>query len=255
MMRFRDKVVLVTGGNSGIGAAAVQLFASEGASVVIAARDLDKSQKVVNEVEASGGQAVARRVDVTNAGDTASIVDWCRGRFGRLDIVFNNAGVIVRRKDAPSTTVEEWDLTMDVNAKGTFLISKFAVPLMIKSGGGSIVNNASYFGLVGGRGTAAYSAAKGAVVLLTKAMALDHSRDGVRINCVCAGSVDTPMLAREMEEMGGADKVRDSFEEKHPLGRIATPNEVAELVAYLASDAAGFITGAAIPIDGGLTAG
>jgi NAD(P)-dependent dehydrogenase (short-subunit alcohol dehydrogenase family) len=134
-------------------------------------------------------------------------------------------------------------------------MSKAALEVMIEQGGGVIINNASYFGLVGGRGTAAYSASKGAVVLLTKAMALDHASNGIRVNCVCAGSVDTPMLQGEMEEMGGEAAVRHLFEDKHPLGRIASPHEIAQAVLYLASDDAAFVTGAALPIDGGLTAG
>jgi len=126
---------------------------------------------------------------------------------------------------------------------------------MVERRRGVIVNNASYFGLVGGKGAAAYSASKGAVVLLTKSMALDHAADGIRVNCVCAGSVDTPMLQGEMEEMGGADAVRHLFEEKHPVGRIASPDEIAQAVLYLASDDAAFVTGVALPVDGGLTAG
>ncbi len=255
MKRFSDRVILITGGNSGIGAAASRRFAEEGGHVVVAARDGARSDAVVAEILATGGAAEHVVTDVTDPDSARAVVEHCRDQQGRLDVVFNNAGVIFREKDAPSTTVEEWDLTMDVSAKGTFLVSKYAVPIMAAGGGGAIINNASYFGLVGGRGTAAYSAAKGAVVLLTKAMALDHAADGIRVNCICAGSVDTPMLAREMEEMGGADAVRHLFEEKHPLGRIATPDEIAATVAYLASDDAGFITGAAIPIDGGLTAG
>ena len=255
MRRFEDRVVLITGGNSGIGAAAVRRFASEGAHVVIAARTATRSEQLVADITAAGASATHVVTDVTDPASAQAAVQFCGDTFDRLDVVFNNAGVIFRDKDAPSTTVEEWDLTMDVSAKGTFLVSKYAVPLLIETGGGVIINNASYFGLVGGRGTAAYSAAKGAVVLLTKAMALDHAADGIRVNCICAGSVDTPMLANEMEEMGGATAVRHLFEEKHPLGRIATPDEIAATVAYLASDEAGFITGAAIPIDGGLTAG
>lgn len=252
MRRFEDRTVLVTGGNSGIGEAAVRRFAAEGARVVIAARDEARSLRLADAVD---GEVHVVATDVTDPAAAAAAIEFCGERLGRLDVLFNNAGVIFREKTAPATTVEEWDVTMDVNAKGTFLMSKFAIPVMVAGGGGAIVNNASYFGLVGGRGTAAYSAAKGAVVLLTKAMALDHAADGIRVNCVCAGSVDTPMLAREMEEMGGADLVRGAFEAKHPLGRIASPEEVAALVAYLASDEAGFVTGAAVPIDGGLTAG
>jgi NAD(P)-dependent dehydrogenase (short-subunit alcohol dehydrogenase family) len=228
MTRFADKVVLVTGGNSGIGRATAVAFAAEGASVMIGARDLDRSALVVHEITRLGGVADAVHCDVTRQADCDAAV---------------------------AATVERYGPPFDVNTRGTFLMSKAALAVMIERGGGVIINNASYFGLVGGRGTAAYSASKGAVVLLTKAMALDHAPDGIRVNCVCAGSVDTPMLQGEMEEMGGADAVRHLFEQKHPLGRIASPDEIAQAVLYLASDDAAFVTGAALPVDGGLTAG
>jgi len=255
MSDFTGKVVLITGGNSGIGRAAALQFAAAGAKVFIAARRLAESQAVVSEIEAIGGEAAAVACDVTKSADCDGAVTACLDRFGQLDVLFNNAGIIYRDKSALDTTDEEWARTMAVSATGTFLMSRAAVAVMVGRGGGAIVNNASYFGLVGGRGVAAYSAAKGAVVLLTKAMALDHARQGVRVNCVCAGSVDTPMLRGEMEEMGGVAAVRPVFEEKHPIGRIAAPDEIAAAVLYLASDDAGFITGAALPIDGGLTAG
>ncbi len=255
MTDFSGKVVLVTGGNSGIGAAAVRRFAAAGAKVVIAARDYEASLAVVGEVEAAGGYAHAVVCDVTKSADCDAAVEACLERFGGLDVLFNNAGIIFRDRSALDTTDEHWTQTMAVNTTGTFLMSRAAVAVMVARGGGAIVNNASYFGLVGGRGAAAYCASKGAVVLLTKAMALDHARQGVRINCVCAGSVDTPMLRGEMEEMGGIDMVRPLFEDKHPIGRIATPDEIATAVLYLASDEAGFITGTALPIDGGITAG
>ena len=191
---------------------------------------------------------------MTSAADAEAAVAAALERHGRLDVVFNNAGIIYRNKAVTATTEAQWDDTFAVNAKGTFLVSKAAIPAMVAQGGGAIVNNASYFGLVGGVGAAAYAASKGAVVLLTKSMALDHAGDGIRVNCVCAGSVDTPMLQAEMEEMGGA-MVRSRFEEKHPLGRIGSPKEVAEAVLFLASGDAAFITGAALPIDGGITAG
>lgn len=255
MSDFAGKVVLITGGNSGIGRATARRFAEAGAHVVVAARNLDASNAVVAEIEAAGGSAQAVVCDVTSAKDCEEAVAACLDRFGGLDVLFNNAGIIYRDKSALDTTDEQWNQTMAVNTTGTFLMSRAAVAVMVARGGGVVVNNASYFGLVGGVGTAAYSASKGAVVLLTKAMALDHARQGVRINCVCAGSVDTPMLHGEMEEMGGADNVRHLFEEKHPLGRIASPDEIADAVMFLASDAAAFITGAALPVDGGLTAG
>ncbi len=254
-MRFAGKVVLITGGNSGIGRATAAAFAREGAAVAIAARNQERSAAVARAIEADGGRAVAVRCDVTDPDDCADAVTTTLATLGRLDVLFNNAGVIFREKTAPETTLDEWNTTLAVNTTATFLMSKLAIPHMQTAGGGAIVNNASYFGLVGGRGTAAYSAAKGAVVLLTKAMALDHAAEGIRVNCVCAGSVDTPMLQGEMEEMGGERAVRHLFEEKHPLGRIAQPEEIATAVLYLASDDAGFVTGVALPIDGGLTAG
>lgn len=255
MIDFSDRVVLITGGNSGIGRAAALKFAAAGAKVVIAARNTSASQSVVTEIEMLGGDAHSVACDVTKSADCDAAVEACLDRYGGLHVLFNNAGIIFREKSALDTTDEQWEQTMAVNTTGTFLMSRAAVAVMVARGGGVIVNNASYFGLVGGRGAAAYAASKGAVVLLTKAMALDHARDGVRINCICAGSVDTPMLRSEMEEMGGVDAVRHLFEEKHPLGRIAAPEEIADTVLFLASDAAGFITGAAIPIDGGITAG
>lgn len=255
MSDFTDKVALITGGNSGIGEAAARQFAAAGAKVVIAARNLEASRAVVSEIEAGGGNAHAVTCDVTKAADCDAAVEACLERFGGLDVLFNNAGIIFRDRSALDTTDDHWAQTMAVNATGTFLMSRAAVAVMVARGGGAIVNNASYFGLVGGRGAAAYCASKGAVVLLTKAMALDHAREGVRINCICAGSVDTPMLRGEMDEMGGPDVVLPLFEDKHPIGRIATPGEIAAAVLYLASDEAGFVTGIALPIDGGITAG
>ena len=255
MSDFTDKVVLISGGNSGIGRAAALQFAAAGAKVLIAARRMEESWTVVSEIESLGGTAHAVACDVTKSADCDAAVEACLDRFGGLDVLFNNGGIIYRDKSALDTTDEQWARTMAVNATGTFLLSRAAVAVMVARGGGVVVNNASYFGLVGGRGAAAYCASKGAVVLLTKAMALDHARDGVRINCVCPGSVDTPMLRGEMEEMGGVAAVLPLFEDKHPIGRIASPEEIAAAVLYLASDDAGFVTGVALPVDGGLTAG
>lgn len=254
-MRFEGKTVLITGGNSGIGAATALAFAAEGATVAIAARDEARSAEMVHQIENEGGRAVAYPCDVMEPADCEATVARCHAELGGFDVLFNNAGIIYRERTAPETTVEQWDATFAVNVRGAFLMSKHAVPRMVAGGGGSIVNNASYFGLVGGRGAAAYAASKGAVVLLTKSMALDHARQGVRVNCVCAGSVDTPMLQGEMEEMGGEHAVRHLFEDKHPIGRIASPEEVARAVLYLASDDAAFVTGTALTIDGGITAG
>ena len=253
-MRLDGKAALITGANSGIGEATARLFASEGASVAVAGRRASANDDVAQQIRAGGGRALAVHCDVTDPRSVADAVASTHTTFGALDILVNNAGVIYRDKSVIDTSIEEWETTLAVNATGTFLMSRAAIPLMVDQGGGSIVNNASYFGLVGGIGTAAYSAANGAVVMLTKAMSLDHARQGIRVNCVCPGSVETPMLRREMKDMGGEAAVRLLFEEKHPLGRIAQPEEIARAILYLASDGAAFITGVALPVDGGLTA-
>jgi NAD(P)-dependent dehydrogenase (short-subunit alcohol dehydrogenase family) len=254
-MELEGRAALITGGNSGIGEATAILFAREGAQVAVASRRAEANAAVVERIESEGGSALSIPCDVTDPDSVAPAVATTVDRFGGIDILVNNAGVIYRDKNVLETSLDEWNHTIAVNTTGTFLVSRAVIPHMIEKGRGSIVNNASYFGLVGGRGTAAYSASKGAVVLLTKAMALDHARQGIRVNCVCPGSVETPMMRQEMEEMGGEAEVRHLFEEKHPLGRISQPEEIARAILYLASDAAAFVTGAALPIDGGLTAG
>lgn len=264
-MTFQEQVVLITGGNSGIGQATAVHFARLGAYVALAARDPEKGDEVVREANAAASASGFRRpgalflaCDVTSPSDCAQAVAKTLDAFGRLDILVNNAGIILRERTVPQTTPAEWDLTFDVNVKGTYLMSRSAIPALLSSHGGSnraIVNNASYLGMVGGRGVAAYAAAKGAIIALTRAMALDHAPDGIRVNCVAPGSVETPMLRMEWEEMGGEPSVRHLFEEKHPLGRIAAPEEVARAILFLASPAASFITGACLPVDGGITAG
>ncbi|GAB4480886.1 MAG: hypothetical protein Kow0088_22770 [Anaerolineales bacterium] len=169
-------------------------------------------------------------------------------------MLFNNAGVIYIDKTVVNTPEEVWDETIDINLKGTYLMSQAAIPAMVQGGGGVIINNASVFGLVGGFGAAAYCAAKGGVVLLTKAMALDHASQKIRVNCICPGSVDTPMLQGEMEDLGGVEQMKSVFASKHPMNRIASPEEIARVVLFLASEESSFITGAAIPVDGGRTA-
>jgi NAD(P)-dependent dehydrogenase (short-subunit alcohol dehydrogenase family) len=288
--RFQHRVALITGGSSGIGRATALAFAREGATVVIAARNPEAGTEVVREITASVNTPVRfTPTDVTSSADCQALVSSVMDSFGRLDVLVNNAGVIVREKTVVDTTPEEWDLTFDVNVKGTYLMSRAAIPAMTatikgdelsgRSGpveeddgagtavpssgvergtsslGAAIVNNASYLGVVGGRGVAAYSAAKGAVVNLTRAMALDHAGDGIRVNCVAPGSVETPMLRQEWEEMGGEARVRHLFEGKHPMGRISQPEEIARVILFLASPEASFINGACIPVDAGITAG
>lgn len=255
---FGGKVALITGGNSGIGRATSLAFAREGAAVVIAARDAEKGAETLRLLEEAPDDtppALFLPTDVTDPEACAAAVARIFDTFGRLDVLVNNAGVIIRKKTVVETTPEEWDITFDVNVKGTYLMSRAAIPAMMAGGGGTIVNTASYLGVVGGKGVAAYAAAKGAVVNLTRAMALDHAPHQIRVNCVAPGSVETPMLRKEWEDMGGEAEVRQLFEDKHPMGRISQPEEIARAILFLASPKASFITGVCLPVDAGLTAG
>lgn len=251
-MHLRDKVAIITGGNSGIGRSTARLFAGEGAKVVVAARHARRGAAVVQEIEAKGGAAHFTSCDVRHADDCQRAVAAALQVFGSLDVLVNNAGIIFRGRDALNTTLDEWEQSFAVNVRGAFLMSKYALPEMTRRGGGSIVNVASYYGLVGGRGVAAYCASKGALVQLTRAMALDHAGRGVRVNCVCPGSVQTPMIEEVWHDFGeDAPKI---WAAKHPMGRVAQPEEVAQTILFLASSASSFMTGVAVPVDGGITA-
>lgn len=254
MTRLQDKVTIITGGASGIGLATARLFLQEGASVVLAARNEQHGKEALRYLSFAGERVVFFSCDVRRSTDCESVVRQTVDMFGHLDVLFNNAGVIYIERSVTDTSDEIWDETIDINLKGTFLMSRAAIPEMAKSGGGVIINNASVFGLVGGMGAVAYCAAKGGVVLLTKAMALDHAAQNIRVNCVCPGSVDTPMLQAEMEDLGGVDKMKQVFAARHPMNRIASPEEIAQVVLFLASEEASFVTGASIPVDGGRTA-
>jgi NAD(P)-dependent dehydrogenase (short-subunit alcohol dehydrogenase family) len=253
-MRFDQKVAIITGGTSGIGLATARLLSQEGARVVLMARDPARGKVAVEHIADVGGQAMFVRGDVGVSADCQRCVRTALEAFGRIDILFNNAGIIYVNRNLVETSEEEWDATLNSNLKGTFLMSKYAIPHIAKSGGGAIINNASIFGLVGGGGVAAYCAAKGGIINLTRAMALDHAAQNIRVNCVCPGSVETPLLEKEMDDLGGADIQRSKFASRHPLNRIAAPEEIARAVAYLASDDASFVTGIALPVDGGRAA-
>ncbi len=252
-MRLQNKVALITGGNSGIGEATALLFAREGAKVAITARDESRGHAVTSRILQAGGQAVFIRTDVRKASECQRAVDETLRAFGSLNILFNNAGVFY-----PHTTLEcteeEWDLQLDINLKGTFLMSKCALPGMIARGSGVIVNNSSGWGIVGGDRAVAYCASKGGVVLLTKAMAVDHGRQGIRVNCICPGDVDTPMLPYDAKMRG--QKWEDYLAgcANRPMGRVGTAEEIAKAVLFLASDDSSFMTGAALVVDGGGTA-
>jgi len=252
-MRLAGKVALITGGTSGIGRATAALFAREGAKVALTGRDEVRGRVVLHEVKSAGSEAIFVRSDVRLADDCRRAVDETIKAFKRLDILFNNAGVFFPHT-VPDSSEEEWDQTLDVNLKGTYLMSKFALPHMIAQRSGAIVNNSSGWGLVGGDAAAAYCASKGGVVLLTKAMAVDHGRQGIRINCICPGDVETPMLPEDARQRGLDWDEYLKGAANRPLGRIGKPEEIARAVLFLASDDSSFMTGSALVVDGGGTA-
>jgi NAD(P)-dependent dehydrogenase (short-subunit alcohol dehydrogenase family) len=252
-MRLADKVALITGGTSGIGRATAALFAQEGARVALTGRNEARGRDVVGEIEQAGGTAIFIRSDVRFAEECRQAVEETSQAFGGLDTLFNNAGVFYPNTILASTE-EEWDLTLDINLKGTYLMCKYALPIMIAQGSGVIINNASNWGLVGGPKAAAYCASKGGVVLLTKAMALDHAGQGVRINCICPGDVLTPMLTEEARRLGVSWEAYLAAAADCPMDRVGRPEEIAKAVLFLASDDSSFMTGAALVVDGGFTA-
>src|SRR5271165_4575179 len=251
--RLSGKVALITGGGTGIGRAIAEAFAREGAKVVVAARRRDKLDEVVAAISAAGGQALAVSCDITQNADADRAVRETEQHFGALHVLVNNAGIW------SAATVEElseddWDRVMRVNIKGPFLMSRAALPAMRRAGGGSIINTGSILGLVAMKSRAAYCASKGAVTMLTKAMALDHAHENIRVNCICPSLVETEMVKSLFPDTPEGRAVRDSRLAGIPLGRMGKPADVAELAVYLASVESSWLTGVAIPLDGGLSA-
>ena len=244
---------MITGGTSGIGEATALLFAQEGACVAITGRNCARGASVVERIKAAGRGGIFVSADVRQASDCQRTVEEAERALGAIDILFNNAGVFY-----PQTAIEcserEWDEQIDVNLKGTFLMSKSVLPGMIARARGVIVNNASGWGIVGGDRAVAYCASKGGVVLMTKAMAIDHGAQGVRVNCVCPGDVETPMLPADAKMRGLKWEDYIAGCAARPLGRVGTVEEIAKAVLFLASDDSSFMTGAALVVDGGGTA-
>lgn len=253
-MDFSGAAVLVTGGTSGIGAAIARAFGDAGATVMLTGRDVERGGEVAADIASDGGVAEFLAADITDAGACDVLVDAVLDRFGRLDVLINNAGIIYAG-DAQDTTDEQWNETIAVNLTAAFRMSRAAIPAMRRQGGGAIVNIASDWALVGGRRAVAYCASKGGLLLMTKAMALDHADENIRINAVCPTEIMTPMLTTEFRAAGVSDEEGLAAVAKAiPMGRVGTPEEVARAVLFLASDQASFMTGVGLPVDGGVTA-
>ncbi|MEY9095237.1 SDR family NAD(P)-dependent oxidoreductase [Paenibacillus sp. RC84] len=246
-MRFTDKVAIVTGGASGIGEATVRLFAQEGAKVVIADFS-DRGQTVADELKAEGREALFVKTDVTKEDDVKHMVAETVKQYGKLDILFANAGIA---KDGPADKLswEAWQKTIDINLSGVFLSDKYALEQMLAQGtGGAIVNCGSIHSHVGKAGVTAYASAKGGVKLLTQTLGIDYAQHSIRVNAVCPGYIDTPLIA------GRTQAITDHLTALHPMGRLGKPEEVAKAVLFLASDDASFVTGTTLLVDGGYTA-
>jgi NAD(P)-dependent dehydrogenase (short-subunit alcohol dehydrogenase family) len=252
--QLHGKTAVITGGGGGIGRATALLFAREGAAVSIVDLNQEAGREVAREISAAGGRAIFERADVTRAADCQRVVERTVRELDGIHVLFNNAGII-RRASVVEISEEEWDAVMAVNVKSIFLMSREVIPVMVRKKGGSIINTASGWGLAGGPRAAAYCASKGAVVLLTKAMAIDHGKQNIRVNCICPGDTDTAMLRSEAGQLGEAENRFLAESANRPLGRVGTPEEIARAVLYLGSDAASFVTGTALVVDGGGLAG
>ena len=260
-MKLQGQVAIISGAGSGIGRAAAQLFAKEGASVVVADIDPNAGEETVRSIHAGGGQAVFHGTDVTRSGMVEAAVSKTIAQFGKIDILYNCAGVdiFIINPKADGTVVgtreEEWDKLIAINLKGTFLFCKYTIPHMMKHRRGVIINMGSEYGIIGGLASAAYCASKGGIVLLTKEMALDYAPYNIRVNSICPTNVDTPLMEKGLATSEDPAATRQAWINVMPLRRFARPEEIAMAALYLASDDASFVTGTAFSIDGGVTAG
>jgi NAD(P)-dependent dehydrogenase (short-subunit alcohol dehydrogenase family) len=251
--RLAERVALITGAGTGIGRATAMAFAREGAKVALAGRRKEKLQQVAEEIAAEGGQALPLPCDVTIAADVDRAVRETLEHFGALHILVNNAGVL-SHATVEQLSEEDWDRVMRVNIKGPFLMSRAVLPAMRQAGGGSIINIGSILGLLAMKARAAYCASKGGVTMLTKAMALDHAHENIRVNCICPSLVETEMVRSLFPNSPEGRALREARLSGIPLGRIGKPQDVASLAIYLASEESSWLTGVAIPLDGGLSA-
>jgi NAD(P)-dependent dehydrogenase (short-subunit alcohol dehydrogenase family) len=254
-MRLQDKVAIITGAGSGQGKAAAKIFANEGAIVIIAEWNEENGKQVEEEILATGQQALFIKTDVSNEENIIALVDEIMTRYGKVDVVFNNAGIgfsssskfkMDRLTDTP---LQDWNHILAINLNGVYLLSKYVVPIMKKQNGGSIINNSSLNGIIGVPGADAYTASKGAVVALTRVMAVDYGKFNIRVNCICPGAIDTPMIADVLK-----NEAFSAAFTSNPLRRVGKPEEVANAALFLASDESSYVTGLIMPVDGGVSA-
>lgn len=253
--RLQGRAALITGAGSGIGRATAELFSAEGAAVGVVDMSAESAEETVAKITAAGGHALALVADVTSAEAVEAVVAEAVSELGRLDVLYNNAGVD-SRGSAAEATEEDWDRCFAVNVKGTFLCSKAVIPHLRNAGGGAIVNQGSVAGLVAVPNFAAYCAAKGAVVALTRSMAIDFAPHRIRVNAICPGTVFTPLMEPMLRARGGGDLEAGLAKTlvKYPIGRLGTPEEIARVALFLSSDESSFMTGSIVTADGGMTA-
>jgi len=253
MGRLDGKVAVITGAASGIGRATARRFAGEGAAVVIADLNVEGGEAAVRDCKENGGRAIFHQVDVTNGEDIKAAIELAVSKFGKLDTIFNNAGLGGAVGTIEEITFDNWDRTMAILLRAVFAGMKYGVPEMRRAGGGSIISTASVAGLRGGAGPHAYSAAKAAVINLTRSVALEVGKDKIRVNCICPGGINTPLIYGRVP--GGEPVAEQFLAQIQPIPRAGRPDDIANMALFLASDESEFISGAAMVVDGGLTAG
>ena len=249
-MKHKDKVVLITGGSMGLGKASALLLAKEGAKVVITGRTEKTLKEVVDEAKKEDLEIEYIVSDVSNEEDCKAAIDYTINKYGRIDILFNNAGFL-HLATTHETPTEIWDKTFDINVKGTYLMSKYTIPHMLEQGKGCIVNNSSVLGLKAVPGVVAYNSSKGAVTQLTRSMALEYADKGIRVNAICPGTIVTPLIEGLFDSMEDRNAAEELFKSFHPIGRLGKPEEIAHAVSFLCDDNVEFMTGNMLSVDGG----
>jgi len=249
-MKLKNKVALITGGSLGLGKATAHLFAEEGANVVITGRTEKTLVEKVGKAKKAGHEISHIVSDVSKESDCREAVDFTLEKYGRIDILFNNAGIL-GTGSTHETEIEFWDKIFDINVRGTFMMSKFTIPHMLEQGGGSIVNNSSVLGLKAVPGVAAYNATKGAITQLTRSMALEYATQGIRVNAICPGTIETPMVDGLFDAFPSRDEAEEIFKSFHPMGRLGRSEEIANAVLFLCDDSVNFMTGTMLSVDGG----